>query len=958
VPRMVPGVALLLSGLLPAVASRASDSPLRLPDTPLLVTSRPYGTWLGQDGHDLVGTSEKAGGNGVQDIHISLAGLPAGQTIASAEIKGQGGDAWQTDPPPGSGRAELVRNALSTRADLYFEPRRLETGRDFEVNLRLDDGQTARFSVRGGAADPALHTRGAALSVRWIGQDQSDSTGPGPAVGPDGFQDVHLVVSRLLPAVEISSVTLEVPGGQTWQYGLNPKGRGNAELVRHRDDPTLADFYFQVSSDLAAKRLKLTVTYASGVSEVAAVVAGRIDVNLAMPRPALPEIAALVPSVRWLGQDGSEVTGRGDVHLAVEGLPAGSAIVAAELSNPAHGSWVFRRSGSDIGSFEADPYALPMIVRQEASATRADLYFPPLRDETDTTLTLRLRFADGQTALAPVAGGACEIALRAPELPAGERTAHPGDDLHALVAEAGTIRLSKGTYRLSRPLILERPIKITSDPDATLLFTQPADDAPWTAAIKIHCGGTLLDGFAVRFSGPVRWSRAANYGPAVIGTTDNLDPGTHNDPKVNLTFTHLDLESPPAASPGTWEEAPRLLRLATATSGRVAANNFKGGTVDFLNGPWVIEQNDHRGTPPWTHTFAVYAGHNTHDLVLRANRARPQGPSGKTWRFLVLTSSGANDLIERNIVEGVGPRDGDTIPNMNAAEIILTEAYSLHFEGKPAAVSADGRIVRIPPPQADRPRSGDAVAILSGPEAGRWRLVAQAFDGNTFLLDRPLRNAGAAISIATGFIQETFRGNTVDSRGGAVAANLVLVGNHYGTRVVGNHFLGGGDACLLTAAPTEQPVHWGWSHAPYLDGLFEGNTIEDALRGGKISVEHTEAIKSSKGRVYMTMQLNNNTTRWTEVFLARRQRLRSTEPLRAWTVGDPGSLDPGELLLHHKGNTLQVPGASRPGGTLRIQAAMVNGQVVRDRAFAVPVAQTVAATAAAPTESEASSPPR
>ena len=242
-------------------------------------------------------------------------------------------------------------------------------------------------------------------------------------------------------------------------------------------------------------------------------------------------------------------------------------------------------------------------------------------------------------------------------------------------------------------------------------------------------------------------------------------------------------------------------------------NTLKGGTVDFLNGPWQIEQNDHRGTPEWTHTFAVFAGHNTHDVALRANRAEPTGACGKTWRFLVFTGSGTNDLVEGNYVAGVGPRDGDTIPNMNAAEILLTEAYSLHFEGRPTAVSSDRRIVKIPAPQGDRARSGDAVAILSGPEAGRWCLIAQALDANTYYLDRPLPSADATISLAMGFVRETFRGNTIDCRGGAVAANLVLVGNHFGTRVVRNHFLGGGEACRITAAPSEQPVMWGWSHA-------------------------------------------------------------------------------------------------------------------------------------------------
>ena len=78
---------------------------------------------------------------------------------------------------------------------------------------------------------------------------------------------------------------------------------------------------------------------------------------------------------RWLGQDGSHVTGPGDVHVALEGLPADRPVVAAALSNPARGTWLYRRD--DRVSFESDPYPLPLgLVRQEGSS-QADLFFPP-----------------------------------------------------------------------------------------------------------------------------------------------------------------------------------------------------------------------------------------------------------------------------------------------------------------------------------------------------------------------------------------------------------------------------------------------------------------------------------------------------------------------------------------------------------------------------------------------------
>ena len=75
------------------------------------------------------------------------------------------------------------------------------------------------------------------------------------------------------------------------------------------------------------------------------------------------------------------------------------------------------------------------------------------------------------------------------------------------------------------PLVLEKPVTITAEGNATLLFSQGPGDAPWTTAIKIHSGHTTLNGFAVRFTGPIRWDQEVSYGPAVIGTTDNRDQG-------------------------------------------------------------------------------------------------------------------------------------------------------------------------------------------------------------------------------------------------------------------------------------------------------------------------------------------------------------------------------------------------------------------------------------------------
>ncbi|HWE40636.1 MAG TPA: hypothetical protein VG406_29085 [Isosphaeraceae bacterium] len=869
----------------------------------------PSGRWLGQDGHDVVGPSSAPGGSDVQDIHIALKGLPAGKGVKDGVVKGLGGDEWAIHGPFGPWKAELVRKEGATTADLYLEPTRVETGRPFSVHLQFDDGTTADFDVDGGKADPDRRMPSAALRARWLGQDGPDRVGPDAAVGPDGIKDVHIELSGLSPKVEARSVAITGPGRLAWESGLNPKGLADAELIRRADDPKKADLYLNPIGDLKGKSLILRVSYANNKSDTATVVAGQTNPELAAAKVPLPTFAKLPIRARWEGQDD-----RGEVRLTVESLPRGRGVVAAVLGDGVQGAWVFR-SRSDLLP-DVEPYARPLSFERAADPTRAVLRFAPIRDMAKSTPTLRLVFDDDTSALVRLAGGPCDPERMAPALAPETHQARPGDDLAAIVARGGTVRLAAGKYPLRRPLVLERPVRIVGEAGAILEFTQESGDPPWSAAIKVHAGRTTLEGFAVRFAGPVRWARDVDHGPAVIGSTDNRDPA-HNDPEVGITLRRLDLESPPVSGPA--EEAPRLIRLATATCGRIESNRLKGGMIELVGGPWRVVDNQYLGTVPGTFCFGVLGVHRTHDLVVAGNRARPVAPAGKTWRFLVLTESGSHDIIKDNEVVGIGPRDDDPGPNANAPEIVLTEAYSLHFEGRPSALSADGRLVAIPEPQGGPARGGDVVAVVAGPAAGHWSRIVQAIGPRVYLVDPPLPGRGVeAVAIATGFVDETFEGNTIDARGGSVAAPLVLVGNHYGTVVRANRLFGGGEAFRLTAAPTERPVAWGWSHAPFLGARIESNTLEDSARGGTVAVEHSPAIKSSRGRVYLTATLKGNTARWSDPF-----RARQTGPLTALTLGEPGAPDPGELVVTEEGN--RVDGIGVP---VRVRSGRVNGKAV------------------------------
>jgi hypothetical protein len=889
--------------------------------------------WIGQDGQDFVSPNNRLEPSEVQDIHLALGGLDPGREVAFIDVLPPGGDQWHYNAQSFAWKAELKRRKGASTADLYLEPGRVETGRIFHVTLRYEDGSTVEANVRSRKTDPYLRMPGAAVRAQWVGQDRYDRVGPGLAVGPDGISDARIRLSGLGVKVPIRSIRLDSPSGGHWEFGSNPQLQSYAELVRDAKDPSQGDLYFQPERDVAGQRLRITVSYANEKRDATTVAGGRFAPTLRMPESPLPKIEERPLTARWLGQDGDARARMGDVHVILSGLSGRSRLGAVVLTGSVRGFWVHR--ASDRVGPPADPMEAPLEVRIRPDGTAVDLFFAPCRDSRDETFSVRLIRTDGRMTYARFPGGPCELARRAPSPAATRVDARPGDDLQALVDRYGTVVLAPGTYRLVHPLVLNRPVTLTSSGKATLLFAQDRSDPPWTTAIKVRCSNTTLDGFAVRFDGPVRWNREVSYGPAIVGMTDNFDAG-YDELKVNLVFTGLDLEHPSIGDATGFFEAVRLMRMVHAQSGVIARNVLRGGTIEVFDGPWQIVDNEYRGTPPGTVSMGFFAGHNVHDVVVRGNRLSSPEPSGKTWRFLILTGSGASDRVERNLIEGIGSREGDTIEWMNAPEIILTEGYSVKYEGNVLATSADRRVIRIGHPQVDMVRTGDVVSILSGSGAGSWRRVSQAIDAATFLVDEPIPSGTVAVSVSPGFVNEVFEANTIDVRGGRRSDGFVLAGNHFGTRVANNRLMGGSLGFRMMASPTEHPVTWGWSHAPCLGGVIEGNILEDCEQGGLVGLEHSEYIKPNVGRTYMNVALRKNVVRWSDPFLARMARSDSRKPVPGLTLGYQPAKDPGELVVTAEGNTLEAPRGYRDAPALIVHAAIYNSRRIVERRFKLP----------------------
>jgi hypothetical protein len=124
--------------------------------------------------------------------------------------------------------------------------------------------------------------------------------------------------------------------------------------------------------------------------------------------------------------------------------------------------------------------------------------------------------------------------------------------------------------------------------------------------------------------------------------------------------------------------------------------------------------------------------------------------------------------------------------------------------------------------------------------------------------------------------------------------------------------------------------------------VVEGNILEDCELGGIVGVEHSQHIKTNKGRTYMSVQVRNNVVRWTEPFLSRIARAERTnhdhehEPMAGLTIGVRPSHDPAELIVVAEGNTLSAPRGSRDAPALVIHAAQYNNQRVVNRRVKLP----------------------
>ena len=86
--------------------------------------------------------------------------------------------------------------------------------------------------------------------------------------------------------------------------------------------------------------------------------------------------------------------------------------------------------------------------------------------------------------------------------------------------------------------------------------------------------------------------------------------------------------------------------------------------------------------------------------------------------------------------------------------------------------------------------------------------------------------------------------------------------------------------------------------------------------------------------MYASVTAKDNTARYSREFLAKHGGKRPA----AFTVGDAGSLDPGETSITEEGNHAEHEGAA----DVQILAAKHNGKDQRNRAIPLPAARSSA----------------
>jgi hypothetical protein len=829
-------------------------------------------TCIGQDGQDLVGPNASQGPDGIQDLHLQIANLTA--AVAQIVVQTPGGFEWATEPDPtGAALAEFFPSTSPGQGDLYISP---------EV--------------------------------------KSDLPPPGGT----------------LPLGGSTGSLIQLKNGVPLTVTIDYQGQGSPDVV--------------------------TVDVANLVSATD-------------PMPAVNTPGNMVGTFQVTsdGQDGTgQYWEQGFVHMVVT-APNGVTFNSATFSQVTWG--LSDEAGLEWDSSNASLGHNHVYATLRPNADNVvDLYFPPARDEaptagsTEPTMLLQVGLPGDNTVYATRFNGAAwnlndmtnPFNSQPAPSPAPTTEAQLRADLMSVDPEYDTIDLpANTTIVITQPLEITHSVQIVGN-NATLLFDQ-GNTAAWpsTASGAIYVDATAytniqlsLNNFTITFdpNAPIRWSNPPGTEPALFDPENN-PAGTSlavidtRDSNTNLNITTLTLngmtiQGPPAFDGSSYsslqtqlansgdtihqyvgEQDIDLVRTNDEDNGTISNSNFQGGSIQVFGGPWNITGNAVLGSMADTYSPSAFGLSSPHDVVLKGNVVSQADPVGREFRLVNLAGSGYDNTIENNSFGGGAGQIGNEVSydassgqfgGINDPEVMLAESsYSVLFEGRPGAISADGQLLVLPDLRASAyPNStgpGMVVSILAGVNsdgtanmtlAGQWFRVAQQVSltsDNTIelLMENPLPamppGGYYVVEVTSGFVNNAFINNTIDLTGKS-STGLVLNGEDYGTQIIGNHFIGGttyngdytGTAISLSASLWSAssgngafPLPAGWTALPDLGTTIAQNTIQDSLGGIVIGVAHTvnywEGLitsSSETGREFLTASVTENTFEFDSSFLS------------------------------------------------------------------------------------------
>ena len=774
-------------------------------------------TSLGQDGHDVVGPDASQGPDGIQDLNLQLSGLAA--TVSQIVVQAPDGFEWATEPDAaGAALAEFFPSATSGQGDLYINPQvksdlatagtKLPLGGSTGSLIQLANGVnlTVTINYQGQTSPdvetvlvsgltsatypmPAVSTPGNVVGTFQVTDDGQDGTGQNYE---KGF--VHLVVTAPSGVVFDNATFGQVlwqlsdPVGISWDSTTNTLGHNHVYASLQANTDNIVELYFPPVRDEAPIGGSTTSTMLLQVSipnnnNVYATPFVGAEWNLsAMTQPLNSQAAPAPP----LTEDElrSDLMSEGPEYDTIE-LPTNTTILITQPLEITHSVQI-------IGN----------------NAT--------------------LLFEQGDTAAWPAsASGAIYV------------------------------------------------------------------ETPFYNNIQLD-----LDDFTIKFdlNSPIRWSNPQGTTPALYDPENN--PGIlhavidtrDSNPNTNITLlslNNLTVYGPPAFDGASFsmlqsqllqtgdsaheyvgEQDMDLILANDADSGTIANSTFQGGSIEVFGGPWTMTNNTVMGSMADTYSPGAFALHSPHDVIVQGNQVSQLDPAGREFRLVLLANSGIDNTIENNSFGGGAGQIGDELSysagpaqfwGINSPEVILAEStYGVVFEGRPAAISGDGQLLVLTDlrtqafPTFTGP--GMVVSILEGVNAdgtanmslnGKWYQIAQQVSMGSdnsleLLMENPLpampQGGYYVIEVTGGFINNSIIDNNLDLTGKS-STGIQLDGEDYGTRITGNHFIGGttyntvytGMAISLGAAINSAPSGYGafplpaaWTALPNLGTVSRG----------------------------------------------------------------------------------------------------------------------------------------